>query len=150
MNLPCRLLREIAFACTTLAATCAQAQWATVNTVSNPPGAFTITCTDFPIPSAEQTCAVTPPPSAPGATVQGNCGGSVRQPDDPAQPNTWLYLVGPRPFNPPTATCTLTVTAPATAGSATAIPTLSEWGLIVMSLLAAGLGLVAVHRRNGI
>ena len=34
------------------------------------------------------------------------------------------------------------------AGSATAIPTLSEWGLIVMSLLAAGWGLVAVRRRN--
>ena len=131
-----------------LSAASAQAQWATVNTVSNPPGAFTITCTDFPIPSAQQTCAITPPPTAPGATVQGNCGGNVRQPDDPAQPNTWLYLVGPRPLNPPTATCTLTVSSPATAGSATAIPTLSEWGLIVMSLLAAGWGLVAVRRRN--
>ena len=36
-----------------LSAASAQAQWATVNTVSNPPGAFTITCTDFPIPSAK-------------------------------------------------------------------------------------------------
>src|SRR3990167_7295486 len=79
-----------------LAAGSAQAQWATINTISNPPGAFTITCTDFPVPGPQQVCAVSPPLPV-GSTVRGNCGGNVRMVDDPARPNTWLYQVGPRP-----------------------------------------------------
>ena len=57
-----------------LAAGSAQAQWATINTISNPPGAFTITCTDFPVPGPQQVCAVSPPLPV-GSTVRGNCGG---------------------------------------------------------------------------
>ncbi len=131
-----------------LAAGSAQAQWATVNPISNPPGAFTITCTDFPVPGSEQICAVSPPLPV-GGTVRGNCGGNVRMTDDPARPNTWLYRVGPRPSNPPTATCNLTVTAPsAPPVGATAVPTLGEWALILLSLAAATLGVGALRRKS--
>ena len=69
--------------------------------------------------------------------------------DDPARPNTWLYRVGPRPSNPPTATCDLTVTAPsAPPAAATPVPTLGEWALILLSLAAATLGMGALHRKK--
>ncbi|CAN7358519.1 IPTL-CTERM sorting domain-containing protein [Acidovorax sp. LjRoot117] len=72
---------------------------------------------------------------------------AVAPADDPLQPNTWLYQVGPRPANPPTATCDLRVTAAPTAGTA-AIPTLSEWALIVMALVAAAVGLGALRHKR--
>jgi len=132
----------------------AQAQYATINGVSQPPGQFTITCTDFPLPGPEQICAISPAPSSvPGTTISGNCGSRVRMPDDPARPNTWLFQVGPRPANPPTANCNLVVTAGGFgpgAVNAAAIPTLSEWALLVMSLMAAGAGFVALRGRKSI
>lgn len=147
MNLH-RPLFRLALASLALAAPlAAQAQWAVINPISQPAGQFTITCTDYPIPSSQQVCAVTPPPSAAGGTVSGNCGGQLRLPDDPLQPNTWLYQVGPRPANPPTASCDLRVTAAPTAGAA-AIPTLSEWTLILMALVAAALGLGALRHKR--
>lgn len=146
MNLHRRLFR-VALVSASLVAGSAQAQWATVNPVSSPAGAFTITCTDFPVPSAQQVCAVSPPPV--GGTVGGTCGGSVRMVDDPARPNTWLYLVGPRPFNPPTATCDFRVNAPGVIpGGATSVPTLGEWALILLSLAAATLGMGALRREH--
>ena len=128
----------------------AQAQYATINPVVTGPLALTVNCTDFPVPGPEQLCTITPAPSAAyNFTMAGNCGSRVRLPDDPLQPNTWLYQVGPRPSNPPNATCNLTiVTALAASTGAAAIPTLSEWGLILMSMAAAGLGLAALRRRN--
>lgn len=141
-------LVRAALASACLAAGSAQAQWATVNTISNPPGAFTITCTDFPVPGSQQICAVSPPLPV-GSTVRGNCGGSVRMVDDPAQPNTWLYQVGPRPANPPTATCDFIVNAPSVPPTgATAVPTLGEWALILLALAAATLGAGALRRKS--
>lgn len=145
--------RTLALAAVLAAPLGAQAQYATINGVSQPPGQFTITCTDFPLPGPEQICAISPAPSGPGTTISGNCGSRVRMPDDPARPNTWLFQVGPRPFNPPTATCNFVVTAGGFgpgAGDATAIPTLSEWALLVMSLMAAGAGFVALRGRKDI
>lgn len=142
--------RALAMAAVLAAPLGAQAQYATINGVSQPPGQFTITCTDFPVPGPEQICAITPAPSAPGSTISGNCGSRVRMVDDPARPNTWLYQVGPRPFNPPNATCNFVVTA---AGfgpgpGAAAIPTLGEWALVLLSFISAGLGVVMLRRRS--
>lgn len=91
------------------------------------------------IESNQLTGAVPAPP----ATL--TAGGSALCPNQltPSASPAWDAATGSTPWH---AAC---AAPPAPGGGATAIPTLSEWGLALMSLLAAGLGMLAVRRRTG-
>ena len=96
------------------------------------------TLQELRVENNQLTGPVPAPPAALAAGASALCPNQIT----PSASAAWDAATGSTPWH---AACTA---PPAPGSGATAIPTLSEWGLILMSLLAAGLGMRAVRRRN--
>jgi hypothetical protein len=119
----------------------AQAATHPITEVASPPEGGSVACSPNPVPEGEtSTCAATPN-SGYRLTGVAGCGGTAS-------------TTSPFTTGPVTAACTVTATfvqdgtTPGGNGSVAPVPTLGEWSVMLLGLLAAGLGALRLRRRG--
>lgn len=107
-------------------------------TTSADPAAGSVSCDPNPVShGTDSTCTAVPNAGHTTQSISG-CGGTA------TGAGVASYVTGTI-----TATCTVTATFAALPAVVTSVPTLGDWGLTLLGLLAAGLGALGVRRRRG-